>query len=108
MRISLLSGAAGFGIWMALGPVWAQQNSVTQNPSVFRSQAAQSRSETPPLPGANSFVESQARKLLEAQGYSSVSPLVNDSQGIWRGTAMSGSNKVQVSVDYKGNVTAHP
>jgi putative membrane protein len=45
---------------------------------------------------------------LESQGYVDVSPLVNDSQGIWRGTAMSGSKKVDVSVDYKGNVSAKP
>jgi hypothetical protein len=33
---------------------------------------------------------------------------VNDSQGIWRGTAMNGTQKVAVSVDFKGNVSANP
>jgi len=61
-----------------------------------------------PLPGANSFAEPQARRLIESQGFSEVSPLVNDKQGIWHGTAKSGTGKVQVSVDYKGNVSAHP
>jgi hypothetical protein len=62
----------------------------------------------PPLPGANSFMEPQARKLIEDKGFSDVSALMNDSQGIWHGTAKSGSNKVRVTVDYKGNVSATP
>ena len=61
---------------------------------------------TQPAPGANSFVESQARKLIESKGYGNVSPLVNDSQGIWHGTATKGQTKVEVSVDYKGHVSA--
>lgn len=61
---------------------------------------------TPPQPGANSFAEGQARKLIESKGYANVSPLVNDSQGIWHGTATKGQTKVEVSVDYKGHVNA--
>lgn len=61
-----------------------------------------------PVAGANSFMESQARRLIESQGFSEVSPLVNDSQGIWTGTAKNGTAKVRVSVDFKGNVTANP
>jgi ABC-type phosphate transport system substrate-binding protein len=59
-----------------------------------------------PIPGANSFAESQARKLIESKGYENVSALVNDSQGIWHGTATKGEAKVEVSVDYKGHVNA--
>ncbi|WP_157043199.1 hypothetical protein [Rhodopseudomonas palustris] len=57
-------------------------------------------------PGANSFVESQARAAIAAKGFENVSPLVNDSQGIWRGTATRHGEQVQVSVDYKGHVDA--
>lgn len=60
------------------------------------------------VPGANSFVESQARKLIESKGFTEVSSLVNDNLGIWHGTAKNGTNKVRVSVDYKGNVSANP
>ncbi len=60
----------------------------------------------PPVAGANSFAESQAKKLIESKGYENVSPLVNDSQGIWHGTATKGDAKVDVSVDYKGHVNA--
>jgi hypothetical protein len=58
-------------------------------------------------PGANSFAEGQAKALIESKGYDNVSALVNDSQGIWHGTATKGQAKVHVSVDYKGHVNAH-
>src|ERR1700712_590787 len=54
---------------------------------------------TPPAPGANSFAESQAKALIESKGYANVSPLLNDRQGIWHGTATKGQAKVEVSVD---------
>jgi hypothetical protein len=56
--------------------------------------------------GANSFAEGQARALIESKGYDNVSALVNDSKGVWHGTATKGQAKVHVSVDYKGNVDA--
>jgi hypothetical protein len=59
-----------------------------------------------PVPGANSFSESQARQLIREQGFTEVSPLVNDSHGIWRGSAKKGTTKVRVSVDYQGHVNA--
>ena len=108
MRTGWRSGVAACGIWMALAPAGAQQNPAMQNPTVTEPATSQPKAETPPLLGANSFTEGQARKLLESQGYGQVSPLMNDSQGIWRGTAMSGTKKVSVSVDYKGNVSANP
>jgi hypothetical protein len=58
-----------------------------------------------PLPGANSFTESQAKSRLEANGYSQVGPLTKDANGVWKGSATHGGSKVNVSVDYRGNVT---
>ncbi len=40
-----------------------------------------------PLPGANSFTEGQAKSRLEANGYSNVSALKKDENGIWKGSA---------------------
>jgi len=54
--------------------------------------------------GANSFAESQARALLESKGYANVSLLVNNQDGIWRGTATRDNKPVSVSVDYQGHV----
>jgi hypothetical protein len=58
-----------------------------------------------PLPGANSFTEGQAKSRLEANGYSNVSGLKKDDNGVWRGTAMHAGAQVGVAVDYRGNIT---
>lgn len=57
-----------------------------------------------PAPGANSFTEAQARTRIEGQGFSKVSPLTKDADGIWRGTATKDGKSMAVTVDYQGNV----
>jgi hypothetical protein len=57
-----------------------------------------------PLPGANSFTANQARERLETGGFSGVTNLRKDAQGIWRGTAMRNGVSVPVAVDYRGNI----
>ncbi|RZM20560.1 MAG: hypothetical protein EOP67_53885 [Sphingomonas sp.] len=74
----------------------------SHNPAVKTSNAAQVAA---PAAGANSFSQDQARGRLAKAGYSSVSALTKDGNGVWRGTAMRGGKKVQVGLDYKGNVT---
>jgi hypothetical protein len=61
-----------------------------------------------PLKGANSFTEGQAKDRAVAAGFTHVSELKKDDDGIWRGTAMQDGKKVNVAVDYKGNVVGHP
>ena len=56
-------------------------------------------------PGASSFTESQARGAIENAGYSGVSALTQNEQGIWSGKATKGGAEVSVSVDYKGAVS---
>ena len=58
-----------------------------------------------PLPGANSFTEGQAKSRLEANGYTNVTGLKKDDNGIWKGTATNAGAQVNVSVDYRGNIT---
>ena len=60
-----------------------------------------------PVAGANSFTEGQAKDRAVAHGFSSVSDLKKDGDGIWRGSAMQDGKAVQVAVDYKGNVVAN-
>src|SRR5262252_9361486 len=57
-----------------------------------------------PFKGANSFTETQARDRALAAGFTDVSSLAKDSDGIWRGSAMKDGKAVKVGVDYKGNV----
>jgi hypothetical protein len=46
------------------------------------------RTAATPQPGANSFTEGQARSRIEAAGFSNVTELQKDDQGIWRGRGM--------------------
>ena len=58
-----------------------------------------------PVAGANSFTEGQAKSRIETNGYSNVSNLRKDDQGVWRGKANKAGKSVDVSVDFQGNVT---
>jgi hypothetical protein len=58
-----------------------------------------------PLPGANSFTEGQTKSRLEANGYTDVTGLKKDENGVWKGMATNAGAKVTVSVDYRGNIT---
>lgn len=57
-----------------------------------------------PLPGANSFTESQAKTRIEQLGYTNVTGLAKDSDGVWRGTAMKDSRTHNVGIDFRGNI----
>lgn len=60
----------------------------------------------PPLPGANSFTEDQAKGRIQDAGFADVSKLTKDDQGIWRGQATKNGKNTTVALDYKGNVVA--
>jgi hypothetical protein len=60
-----------------------------------------------PLKGANSFTEAQARDRAIARGYTDVTGLTKDADGIWRGKASMDGKSVGVAIDYKGNVVSH-
>lgn len=57
-----------------------------------------------PLPGANSFTESQAKSRIEQLGYTNVTGLAKDSEGVWRGTAMKDGRSQNVAIDFRGNI----
>jgi hypothetical protein len=57
-----------------------------------------------PAAGRNSFTMAQAKSRLEAAGYTGVSGLAKDKDGVWRGMASKGGAPINVSVDYQGNV----
>jgi hypothetical protein len=59
-----------------------------------------------PFAGANSFTAGQAKARIESRGYSDVSSLAKDSQGIWRGKAQKEGQTVAVALDYQGNVVS--
>src|SRR3954463_13026910 len=57
-----------------------------------------------PVAGANSFTEGQAKSRIEANGFTNVSGLTKDDAGVWRGKASKGTQSMNVSVDFQGNV----
>ncbi|MGX5826852.1 DUF4142 domain-containing protein [Mesorhizobium sp. 43Arga] len=61
---------------------------------------------TPPLAGANSFTEAQAKGRIQDAGFADVSKLTKDDQGVWRGQASKDGKNTTVALDYKGNVVA--
>jgi hypothetical protein len=60
-----------------------------------------------PVPGANSFTEGQAKSRIEANGFSNVSGLRKDADGVWRGKAMQNGTSVSVSLDFQGNIVSN-
>jgi hypothetical protein len=60
-----------------------------------------------PVPGANSFTEGQAKSRIESNGFSNVSALQKDAEGVWRGKAMKNGASVSVGLDFQGNVVSN-
>ena len=92
MRLMTLVAALAISTTAALAQTPAVKSPNTTNPAA-------------PVPGANSFTEGQAKSKIEASGYTQVSDLKKDPNGVWTGTAMKGGSKVTVKVDFQGNVT---
>jgi len=80
------------------------QGSSSSNPAVSHKPADSPQTTGAVEPGANSFTEGQARSRIESQGFSNVTELRKDDQGIWRGEATRDGKSISVSVDYKGTV----
>jgi hypothetical protein len=56
--------------------------------------------------GANSFTEAQAKSRLEGFGFTSVTALTKDVDGVWWATASKDAKSVKVGLDYQGNIAA--
>lgn len=80
----------------------AQSASGSHNPAIKHPTA---HGVATPAKGRNSFTEAQARRRLEKAGFSAVSRLAKDRNGVWQGTAVRNGTKATVMLDYKGNIT---
>ena len=78
----------------------------TASPPAVTTSNAASKTAAAPVKGANSFTMDEARRRIEASGFSQVTDLKKDGDGIWRGQAMRGGTSVPVFCDYQGNVGA--
>jgi hypothetical protein len=74
-----------------------------QNSAINRSDSS-NRQVNAPVAGRNSFTEGEAKSRIEKMGFSNVTNLKKDDNGVWRGRAMNDGKTVDVSVDYQGNV----
>ena len=104
LATALFSGLAT----AALATGACAQNVPAANPNAGTRAIANPNANNPgaPATGANSFTEGQAKSRIEAAGYSSVSGLIKDKDGIWRGKASKGGATIDVALDFQGNVVA--
>ncbi|MBV8189111.1 MAG: hypothetical protein JOY64_28560 [Alphaproteobacteria bacterium] len=57
-----------------------------------------------PLKGIGGISEGEAKDRALAAGYSAISSLVKDGDGVWRGSAMKDGKTTKIAIDDKGNV----
>ena len=96
---------AVFAVGLAQG-AGAQNTRAPANPDASTPAVVNPNANNPgaPAAGANSFTEGQAKSRIESAGYSNVSGLTKDKDGIWRGKASKAGKAVDVALDYQGNV----
>jgi hypothetical protein len=105
MRNSLIVAAVLAVV--ATGAVAQSQNPPANNApqnSAINSSDSSNRQATAPVAGRNSFTEREAKSRIEKMGFSNVSNLKKDDNGVWRGRATKDGKTVDVSLDYQGNL----
>jgi hypothetical protein len=104
----LLTAIAAIALIGAVSDGALAQSGPPANPNAKTPAVASPSQDNPgaPASGANSFTESQAKSRIEAAGYSDVSGLVKDADGIWRGKAARGGTTANVALDFQGNVVS--
>jgi hypothetical protein len=85
-------------------PLSAQNQPATDRPNNKAINNSGQNNSDKPVAGANSFTEGQAKSKIESAGYSNVTSLKKDDNGVWRGKASKGGSTANVSVDFQGNV----
>ncbi|QOZ28547.1 PepSY domain-containing protein [Bradyrhizobium sp. CCBAU 51753] len=98
--IALLSAA----ILLSAAPAFAQTQPAQSAPGNKAVNSSSENNSNAPVAGRNSFTEGQAKTRIEAAGYSDVSDLKKDDNGVWRGKAKKGDKQTDVSLDFQGNV----
>lgn len=98
--IMLLAGPSFAGVAVA------QTTPQQANPHPSTPAIANTHANNPGAPavGANSFTEAQAKSRIAKAGYTRITGLVKDKDGVWRGRAYNGKATVPVALDYQGNV----
>ncbi|MBR0695852.1 hypothetical protein [Bradyrhizobium lablabi] len=101
MKRSLMLASIGFLFATAAA---AQNPPAQPGPNNNAINSAGQNNSVAPVAGRNSFTEGQAKSKIEDAGFTGVSDLKKDDNGVWRGKASKGGKTTQVSVDFQGNV----
>lgn len=102
MKKFIAAAVVGF---IAASSAWAQTATTpSTDPETPAVATPEEQNPTAPVAGANSFTEDQAKSRIEEAGYTDVTELKLDDQGIWWATAMKDSKSATVGLDYQGNI----
>jgi hypothetical protein len=102
-RLLMLAATAAL---LIAGPAMAQNPPAKSEPGNNAINSPNQKNSNAPVAGANSFTEGQAKSRIEEAGYTAVSDLKKDDNGVWRGKATKGGATTDVSIDFQGNVNA--
>jgi hypothetical protein len=89
---------------LSASPSLAQNPPAADRPNNSAVNSSGQNNSNAPVAGRNSFTEGQAKSKIEEAGYSNVSDLKKDDNGVWRGKASKGGSSSDVSLDFQGNV----
>ena len=81
-------------------------NNSSATPPAVTTSNSNNKTGAAPVKGRNSFTMGEARRRIEKGGFTQVTGLKRDADGIWRGKAMRSGTSVDVYCDYQGNVGA--
>ena len=102
-RITLLAATL---LLLASEPAGAHSQQAQSGPGNNAINNPDKNNANAPVAGRNSFTEGQAKSRIEEAGYSNVSGLQKDNQGVWRGKADKAGTKTDVSIDFQGKVNS--
>ncbi|MCL7999813.1 PepSY domain-containing protein [Brucella sp. 21LCYQ03] len=102
MKISNLVLA---GVFLVAPSFAYAQDSGATSPETPAVATPDSNNPDAPVKGANSFTEDQAKSRIEEAGYNDVTSLKLRDDGVWEASAMKGAEKLDIQLDYQGNVT---
>ncbi|TAI61349.1 PepSY domain-containing protein [Bradyrhizobium sp. Leo170] len=91
---------------LSASPAMGQNRPAQSGPNNSAVNSSGQNNSSAPVAGRNSFTEGQAKSRIEEAGYSNVTSLKKDDDGVWRAKANKGGSPTNVSVDFQGNVNS--
>jgi hypothetical protein len=91
---------------LSASPAMAQNPPAQSGPNNSAVNSSGQNNSNAPVAGRNSFTEGQVKSRIEETGYTNVTALKKDDDGVWRAKASKGGSSTDVSVDFQGNVNS--